>query len=664
MIKLSFYFLLFLVFSFKVTAQKLGLNKVTKSELLEKRHKIDTAAPAAFLLKNARTEFVYSQKDGFTPTTTFQVKVKIYNNQGLKWANFKIPYYIGFDNLDDDKVDIINGYTYNLEGDKIIKSKVTGEGKFRENINENWALKSVTFPNVKAGSIIELEYRLKSQYLWMLPEFKYQYEIPVNSAFYKTEVPEYYIYNAIRKGYVEVESSQKLESKTQSYERKADYHSESVSLNFKQIVTDFTVNNVPALKEEDYVNNINNYYGTIEHELKLIRYPDQPVKQIATTWEAVAKTIFEEEDFKTAINSFDYFLSDLRLVINSAATPEENIKKVFNFVKNRMNFNGKYGYYPRTKMNVAYANKVGSVAEINLLLVAMLRMAGFEANPVLVSTRDNGVALFPNRILFNYVIAAVTIDEKTILLDATSKYADQNILPVRDLNTSGRLIKKDGSSADINLMPKSNSKDIINIMATISPQGEVTGKVREQYFDYNAFIFRENNNNIAKNSYIEKLEKRYQGLEIGEYDVQNKNDLSLPIVENYDFKATNSVEIIGDKMYFSPFLFFGAKENPFKQETREYPIDFVYPNQDKYLISITIPEGYAVEVLPKGASISMPENMGDLKYSISNTANQIQVLCTLDINQAIIGSEYYEILKGFYKEIVNKQTEKIVLKKV
>jgi transglutaminase-like putative cysteine protease len=664
MIKLSFSLLLFVIVSFTVTAQKLELDRVNKVELLEKQHKTDTIAPAAFLFKNARTEFKYTEKDGFTSTTVIQVKLKIYKTEGLKWANFKIPYYIGYENLDDEFVDIVSGYTYNLENDKIVKTKVTAEGKFREKINENWARKSVTFPNVKVGSIIELEYKFKTQDLSVLPEFQYQYEIPVNSAKYKTQIPEYYIYNAIRKGYVEVESTQKMESTSQSYERKAGYTSVPGTISFNQIVTNYNVTNVPALKEEEYVNTIKNYYGTIEHELKLIRYPDQPVKQIASTWEAVAKSIFEQEQFNTALSTTDYFLNDARLVINSGATPEENIKKVFNFVKNRMNWSGQYGYYPRTKMNLAYANKVGNVAEINLLLVAMLRMAGVEANPVLVSTRDNGVALFPNRTLFNYVIAAVNIDEKTILLDATSKYADLNILPVRDLNSSGRLIKKEGSSAEIDLMPKSNSKDIINIMATISAEGEVSGKIREQYFDYNALVFRERYNGIAKESYIEKLEKRSTGLNISEYDVQNSTDLSLPIIENYSFTSTNSVEGIGDKMYVSPFLYFARNENPFKQEAREYPVDFMFPHQDKFNVSLTIPNGYVVETLPQSKSVSLPDNLGNFKYVISNTGNQIQMLFTLDLNQAVIPTEYYLALKNFFREIVAKQTEKIVLKKV
>jgi hypothetical protein len=61
--------------------------------------------------------------------------------------------------------------------------------------------------------------------------------------------------------------------------------------------------------------------------------------------------------------------------------------------------------------------------------------------------------------------------------------------------------------------------------------------------------------------------------------------------------------------------------------------------------------------------VAMPDNIGTIKYIISNNGSQIQLLYVYEMNQPIIASEYYEILKNFYKEIVNKQTEKIVIKK-
>src|SRR6218665_815820 len=426
--KLSFIVLFLMMVSFHVEAQKLDLDRVTKEELLEKRNPKDTSAPAAILFKKGKTTFKFHlAKKQFISYTQVQIKLKIYKKEGLKWADFKIPYYIGYENFDDESVKIESAYTYNLENDKVVKTKVTGEGKFVDNINEYWRVRSLTFPNVKEGSIIELKYELKTEYLGTLPEFQFQYNIPVGNVEYVTEIPEVYIYKGIQIGYVDVSKEEKLESTSQILN---DAYNQTKRIEFRQIKTTYNVKDIPAIKEESYVNNINNYYGKILHELQIIRRPDEEPKQFATTWEAVSKSIFEEEVFNSAISKYDYFISDARLVINSSATPEENTKKVFNYVKSRMNWNGKNGYYPRTKMNLAYANKVGNVAEINLLLVSMLRLAGVDANPVLVSTRENGVAPFPNQTLFNYVIAAVNLDGKTILLDATSKFADFNILPI------------------------------------------------------------------------------------------------------------------------------------------------------------------------------------------------------------------------------------------
>ena len=143
-----------------------------------------------------------------------------------------------------------------------------------------------------------------------------------------------------------------------------------------------------------------------------------------------------------------------------------------------------------------------------------------------------------------------------------------------------------------------------------------------------------------------------------------KTDLSKPVVENYTFTHNNAIEVIGDKMYFSPVFFLAETKNIFTQEKREYPVDFIFPNQDKHNISFTIPEGYAIETIPQSKSVAMIDGICNFTYLISNTENKFQIVYTLDINEAIISPEYYEVLKNFFKEIVDKHSEKIVLKKI
>jgi hypothetical protein len=651
-------------------SQKQELGKVTIEELKERICPTDTSAAASVLFSIGKTYFDYTSSNGFQLATEVITKIKIYKKEGYDYANHAEKYYTGGNG--SEIVSFSKAATYNLVNGKIEKTKLSNDGEFDEKINKYWSRKKITMPNVKEGSIIEYKMEIRSPYFSNFPEWEFQQEIPVVYSQYSTAIPEYFIYNSSLKGFLTPVVSKEKANKSFSFTSKDRQESTTrVSTSFGsetfEYIEDravYSISNVPALKDESYVNNIDNYKATIVYELAGTRFPNSAYKNYTTDWESVVKSIYDSEDFGDELKKTGYFEKDVDALLNSITNQDEKIGTIFNYVKSRMNWNEYYGFYCDGGVKKAYQDKKGNVAEINLMLTAMLRYAGFEANPVIISTRSNGISLFPSKSAYNYVIAGVELSNQVILMDATNKYAVPDILPIRDLNWYGRIIRKNESSAEIDLMPKSNSKDIISIMGTINGKGEVTGKIRDQYFDYNAFLFRQMNNAVSKESYIEKLEKEHQGLEIGEYDVQNSTDLGKPIVENYSFTSTNSVEIIGDKMYVSPFLFFTKTENPFRQEIREYPVDFVFPSQAKFNINLTIPEGYAVEVLPAAKVVSMPDNLANFKYNISQNGKQIQIMYTFDTNQAIIGSEYYGELKAFFKEIVDKQTEKVVLKKV
>ena len=665
--------LFYTLFLFSTTlcfSQKHELGKVTIEELKEKVCPIDTSAVAAVLFSVGKTSFDYSGDNGFKIITEINTKIKIYKKEGYEFANHSERTFTGGN--ESEKITVSKAITYNLIGDKIEKSKLSSEGEFDEKVNKFWNRKKITMPNVKEGSIIEYKIVISSPYISNFPDWEFQKEIPVKYSEYTTYIPEYFFYNTHLKGYFVPTNDKTYVGKTINYSYKEDkvgggYTTMpkriNTSMEFKENIVKYSLENISAVKDEGFVNNITNYQSKIMHELSGTRYPQSAYKSYNTDWESVVKGIYEGENFGPELNKTGYFEKDLEVILKNITTQQDKIAAILNFVKAKMNWDETYSVYCDVGVKKAYQDKKGNAAEINLMLIAMLRNAGIEANPIVLSTRFHGISLFPSTSSFNHVIAGIELQDNLIMLDATSKFSLPNILPIQDLNWFGRIIRKNGSSAEIDLMPKLNSKDIVNIMATIKENGEVTGKLRDQYFDYNAFLFRQNNNSISKESYIEKLEKQYQGLEIGDYAVQNSNDLSLPIVESYDFNTTNAVEIIGDKMYISPFLVFALTENPFKQEKREYPIDFVYPDQDKFSISLTIPEGYVVETMPQPKALAMPDNLASFKYIISNTGNQIQLLFTHDTNQAIIGSEYYEELKSFYKELVEKQTEKIVLKK-
>lgn len=659
--KLVISLIVLIVFIFKTSAQNLELGKVSKAELEEKFHKIDTSAVAAILFKKAKTTYNYTSTNGFAIITEFSIKIKIYKKEGLKWADFEIPYYVGYEKLKDENVIILNAYTYNLEDGKITKEKVSDESKFKEKTNEFWQTKKITFPNVKVGSIIELKYQYKSENLSELPVFQYQYKIPVNYAQYITEIPTFFLFNVVQIGFVKVSFDDKLEQVSLRYDNE---YGQSESLNYQQIKTKYEAINVPQLIDEEYVRNMNNYYSKIEHELKTVQFPNQPPKQTASSWESVVKSIFDSEDFGGELNKSAYFINDLKRIINNIDSKELRLKIIYEYVKNKMYWNGDLGFFTKKGLVSAYNENSGNVAEINLMLIAMLKMGGIDTNPILLSTKRNGVTMFPNKSKFDYVIASVDLDDKHYLLDATDKYCSINNLPIRDLNDKGRLINKDGSSSELDLMTGHNSINKMIISANIDEFGQVAGQVVNTFFDFEAVKFRENFSGVSQESNIENLEKKYSGFEIENYELINDKLVYEPVIEKYTIKNKNFGEIIGDRIYFSPMLCFALVQNPFKQNNRQFPVNFSFPTKNKYLISINIPKGYRIESFPESISIGIDQKHVAFAFSISANAEQITINSNLDINSSVIPAEDYDNLKQLFKLIIEKQSEKIVLKKL
>lgn len=633
-IKIHLFFIL-IIFSTKVTAQNYDLGKVTIAELQEKKHAKDSTANAAIIFRKGSVYF-----EDLTTITKIKTKIKIYKKEGFEWANEEILHYSLGEN-----VTINEAVTYNLVDGKIEKTKLKTEGEFKQKVNKYFSFKKIALPNVREGSIIEYEYTIRSNNFGSLRDWYFQLSIPVNYSEFKVKIPHFLTFNKRTKGFIIPKIS-----------AEPTYNRETSEV--------YKLENIPAMKEENFVNNINNYKSSISYELALVNIPGQYYKSFSTDWDVVTKIIYEDEYFGQELGKTSYFEDDLSPLLKGINTTEEKIEVVLNYVKSAVKWNKYSGYTCNDGVKKAYKDKIGNVAEINLMLTAMLRFAGLNANPVLVSTRDNGIALFPSRTAFNHVIAAVETSEGNILLDATEKHTTPNVLPINDLNWIGRLIRKDGSSTEVNLMPTKLSNEVTIMNYVVASDGSVSGKVRRQMNDYKALEFRKKVEDVNEDNYLEKLENENGKIVINDYQRTNEKVLNLPVSETFSFSGANLTEIIGGKIYINPMLFYTNHENPFKQEAREYPIDFGFPFMSKYTISVLIPEGYKIESLPNAANFTTVDDLGSFRFMTSSNENSIQISIVSQMNTPIVTSDYYVMLKEYYKTLIDKQNEKIVLVKI
>lgn len=661
-------FITFFIIFNTAFAQDYKLGKVTIEELKATAHKTEKDASASKIFSKSKTYMSFSAEKGFELITEVENKIKIYKTEGLKYADFAISFY----NYSSDKESVVfsEAITYNLVEGKIEKTKLKSEGEFVEKVNKFYNLKKIAMPNVKVGSVIEYKYTIKSPFLSKPNTWEFQDFIPVDFSQYQFSYPEYYSYNPFYKGELNIKTNKRTESKTitrtnkernQTSSKQVTTSFSESKLTFNEYVIDYEISNVPSIKEERYVKNISNYVTSISHELVAIKFPNETIKLISSTWEEVAKTINNSDDFGAELNKKGYFEDQINGAIAGKATNIEKLNAVYDFVKGNYKWNGYYGIYTDEGLRTINKKKTGNVADINLSLVVFLRHAGLKANPILISSVTNGIPLFPSRTAFNYVIAGVELDGKVILLDATDKYALPNILPSRAINWLGRMIYQNGESKEIDLQPSFLSKDNVIINYTISADGKASGNLKRQLTDHNAYAYRGAFGQATNESIVESREKKFDNIEIDNYVSENVNNLNLPVIESFDFVDDKHIEIIGDKIYLSPLLFYSMDSNPFKLETRAFPIEFPFPYLDRYMVNITIPEGYVVESFPNTEHLVFNDKLLVHKFIFTNNEGNLSLMLQNEVNTTILSSQDYQSLKEYFQKMVDKQSEKIIL---
>lgn len=655
-------YIIFLGISVLGFSQEIKFGKVSKLALEEKFNPKDSIATASYLLRKRKTYFRYEDEKGFFTITEIHNRIKIYKKEGKEYSNINIPYVTS---SHGDQIKGIRGYTFNLKDGKIHKEKLSRKNIFDEKVTDFFSQKKISMPNVKEGSIIDIKYIIYSN--TEIKDLDFQFSIPVKKLVYRIEIPEFFGFERHYKGYYLIEPKKSKARDELNYkfsERGVANIKRTYKGNkeYQKTIDVYEEENIPALKDDEpFVVNIDNYRGGMSYELSYLKMPYSPVRYFTRTWEDVSRKIHEFSEFGGELKKTNYFKNDLANVINGSKNDFEKILKIFNFVKSKVKWNNVYGKTTQNGVKKAYKKGVGNVADINLMLIAMLREANLNANPVLISSKQGIVPIFPTIDGFNYVVAMVEFENKTyILLDATEPLSPPNILPVRALNWKGRKITKQGNSFWVTLTPPNHATEDNKIFAKINEDNTIEGFIINSLSNLNALLYRKKILAQTDEKIIEAIEDNYD-LEISNFKILKKDMISQPIIQNFNFLSDNLVEEINNKLYILPLLHLTETENPFKANTREFPVDFITPSKNNISITLLIPKGYKVEKVPEKMAVGLPNKIGFFKYNVVVTDEKINVRFLYQLNKAIITPEYYKDLKEFYTKLVAKQLEKIVL---
>jgi len=376
---------------------------------------------AIVLYRKDHTRFnIYASN--LSQTNEVHERILIKNEEGLKYATEKIALY-NKSKKTKDRLKKVKAASYNLIDGKIVETKLNRRDLFEEDINDYWKSKSFTIPGAAIGSIVEFKYE-KTSPLPSIDDKIVQYDIPINTLDMRIQTFEYYIYNTMINP--EAPFMINLQRSTESNSRL-----ELNNLATNDPVITISLEGVPALEDEPMSGNKERYRAKLLFEFSGTRWPRRTIESFSNTWEDVSKTILKRKNFGGQLKSTKYFKSELVESIESTDLDIQTASKVLSFLRSRVKWNGHYGKYVEKGTKDAYKDGSGNAADMNLMLVAMLKEKGFNAYPVLISSRNNGIPLFSTLDGFDYVISEVEINDQVYLVDATEPYSTFNVLPQR-----------------------------------------------------------------------------------------------------------------------------------------------------------------------------------------------------------------------------------------
>lgn len=656
---------------------KVRFGKVSEEELKMTVYEPDTAAAAVILFDEGQSELKYDVgKKKFILGYDRFLRIKILKQSGTSWGNFTIPLYSS--GLLKEELSSVDGVSFNMEADKMVKTELKKEAVFQERENKTTEITRLSLPALKVGSVFDLRYRISSPLYWNLRTWKFQYSIPVRWSQYEVIYPEYFKYNHSSLGYHPL-NSQNQSTRNESINYTAttttagsiltgggQSEKQLMKISYATSIYDYTAKDVPALKPEPYMTTPENFTTRMKFELASIDFSKTggEYRNYTNSWASLANQLLDEEEFGGQLNSSDFVDEFVRDLIAGKATEMEKALAVYSHLQQNMKWNNTQSLFTSKSLKKVWNEKTGNSAELNLLLLLMLREAGLSADPVILSTREHGLISPVHASLSecNYVLVKATIDNKPMFLDVTDPVLQAGLLPFRCLNGKGILIRK-GFPEELGI---TNPSSVSSTSVTLGmKEGKLSGDIRSHLSGLNAFNFRQAVKKAGgEQAHFETVKNNTEGIAYTGYTYKNLDSLYLMPEKKYSIVFENDPDDAPSILYINPIVGGRMQKNLFTSSSRMYPVDFGVPWSETYRLNLGIPEGYKVEELPKSKSIQLGEKDGKFSYTIGQMDNRIALNLRFSIDKPLFLPSEYEKLKEFLDLVVAKESEQIVLKKI
>jgi hypothetical protein len=596
----------------------------------------------AFIPEDSTADAVILLHVGYITPRSFEERkrVKVFTSRGAEYANVSIPFFTG------EEIKGLEGYTITKDGKKyLLDSKQVFTKK-----EKIWNEMVFALPKVEEGCIFEYRYVKQTFLIHVLGPWYFQNKIftKLSKVTLSLKPWQEYNYEFVNRGNVNTEP-------------------EVVDLSYGKIYT-WTLENVAPYKDEPYVACINDYRTAIYFESP---YYKRVVKNVLShtweeinTWEEIGywvDSLYESSGGKLKL--VDKTTTEL---IKDISGDSAKAVKIYDYVRQNIKWNGRMGIFNFDEkfLKTVLSCLEGTATEKNLFLLCMLREAGVQAHPVLIRTRSHGKINKNNPKLsyFNHVIVLVKVGEQESFLDTFDKLCPFSMLPADDLVPYGLLLN--GMESHIIELPPAKvvTKEHFTSKGKILEDGRVVCDVKMNYQGYYNVSAREQIEELGKEKFANNEVLSFiPSATLDSLTYAYFDSVDQPLEMRFTLSTPQYAQTVGEDFYVNPVLFTRVESNPFKSDSRKYPIDFPYPATKIEDTEFLIPDGFEVKELPS----NVYKKISGVTFSktFSAEGNLIKCQRQIDITEIVFPVTQYQALRSFYQEVVSADQQMMIVTK-
>jgi hypothetical protein len=343
------------------------------------------------------------------------------------------------------------------------------------------------------------------------------------------------------------------------------------------------------------------------------------------------------------------------------------------------------GFQPHTASSIL-ANRYGDCKDKATLLAAMLGAIGIDSHYIVINTERGGVTLESPVSLysFNHVILAIRVPDdipdagldslvrhpsagRLLVFDPTMPTTPLGRLPYYLQDNTGLLVA--GEGGELLLLPRPGPEG--NLLdrkgkLTLTGDGALIGEIQETRHGSEADTLRyqmQSATEAERRKFLETfLARSFAAFSLQSFEFKNLEDARADLVVSYRFIASAYAKRAGGYLVIRPRAV-GVKAVDIAasgKKPRRYPIDLQLTCLNRDEFAIEIPEGYAVESLPKPVALEA----GFAAYASQIQAEGKTIVYKREyrvLDPLLPASRYDEALK-FYLAVAAEEQQSLLLK--